>query len=66
MDKITFDFEKCEIIWDTDGQKGTESVPDLAERKAAILAAAGFESVDLKTAINDMFKELGLDGQITV
>ena len=66
MDKVTFDFDKCEVIWDTDGQKGTESIPDLAERKAAILAAAGYESVDLKNAINCMFKDLGLDDHLKV
>lgn len=54
-DKVTLDFENGIITWDTDSQKGTEHCPDLAERKAAILAAMGYEVVDLTptvTAIN--------------
>lgn len=45
-DKVTLDFETGTITWDTKNQQGTEFCPDLAERKAAILAAMGYEMVD--------------------
>ena len=45
-DKVTLDFETGMITWDTDSQKGTEFCPDLKERKAAILAAMGYETID--------------------
>ena len=50
-DKVTLDFENGIIEWDTDGQKGTEHCADLAERKGAILAAMGYQMVDLSDAI---------------
>lgn len=64
MDRVTFDFESGEVIWDTDHQKGTELVPDLDDRKAAILAAAGYETVDLKREAQCLLEELGLGGRI--
>ena len=63
-DKVTFDFETGEIIWDTDSQKGSEFDPDLKKKKNAILAAAGFEQIDLKQEINSMLKDLGLSDVI--
>lgn len=64
MDRVAFDFETGEVIWDTDGQKGTEIDPDLAEKKAAILAAAGYEQVDIKAELRGLLKDLGIDGNI--
>jgi len=56
MDKVTLDFENNIVEWDTDAQKGTEYCPDLSERKAAILAAMGYETWDISevvSAVND-------------
>lgn len=50
--KVTLDFEKNEVIWDTDSQKGIEFCPDLAARKPQILAAMGYETVDMSSAVN--------------
>ena len=47
MDRVTLDFETGKITWETDSQKGTEFDPDLQQKKAAILAAMGYETVDL-------------------
>lgn len=61
--KVTFDFENGEVIFDTDGQRGVEIVADLKDRQAAIMAAAGFEMIssqELRNDINKMFDELGL------
>jgi hypothetical protein len=52
VDKVTLDFENNMVEWDTDGQKGTEHCPDLQERKAAILAAMGYEQYDFSTVVN--------------
>lgn len=51
-DRIILDFETCMIEWDSDVQKGTEFSPDLRERKAAILEAMGYETVDIKPEID--------------
>ena len=64
MDKVTFDFENGKIIFDTDTQKGTEIDPDLKNKKAAIMAAAGYEIVDVedfKASMREILKELGRD-----
>ena len=64
MDRVTFDFEKNEVIFETDGQQGTEIVPDLQDRKSAIMAAAGYEMIpsgELKDEINKLFQDLGLN-----
>ena len=56
MDKVTLDFEGGIITWDSDIQKGTEHCPDLAERKASILAAMGYEQWDagaVRDAVED-------------
>lgn len=49
--RVTLDFETGEITWDTPSQKGTEFCPDLKERKAAILAAMGYEVVDFTPTV---------------
>ena len=63
MDKLTFDFEKKQIIIETDSQNGVMTAPDLATRKAAILKAAGLEAVDLRPAADAL--EQYLAGQIS-
>jgi hypothetical protein len=52
MDKVTLDFENNTVEWDNDTQKGTEHCPDLHDRKAAILAAMGYELYDLSDVVN--------------
>ena len=47
-DRVTFDFETGEIIFDTNGQKGSEIDPDLKNKRKAIMAAAGFDEIDMK------------------
>jgi hypothetical protein len=61
-DKVTFDFENGKIHFDTDSQQGTEIDPDLKKKKAAIMAAAGYEMVDVedfKESIRDILRKLG-------
>ena len=62
-DKVTLDFETGMITWDTNSQKGTEFCADLAERKAAILAAMGYESVNFAPAVAAF--NAFVNGQIT-
>lgn len=62
-DRVTLDFETGMITWNTDSQKGTEFCPDLAERKSAILAAMGYESVDFTPAVAAF--NAFVNGQIT-
>lgn len=52
--KLTLDFETGMITWDTDSQKGTEYCHDLAERKADILKAMGYETVDFSPVVKSM------------
>ena len=64
-DKVTFDFESGEIIFDTPGQKGTEVDLHLREKRAAILAAAGYAQTDMRDVrkeVNAMFREFGFKG----
>lgn len=64
MDRVTFDFEKNEVIFETNGQQGTEIVPDLKDRKTAIMTAAGYEMIpsgELKDEINKLFQDLGMN-----
>jgi len=64
MDRVTFDFETGEIIFDTPGQKGVEIDSKLKEKRAAIMAAAGYETIsgiDFRKFINDMCAEMGLN-----
>ena len=67
MDKVTFDFENGKIIFDTDGQQGIESDSELKSKKAAIMAAAGYEIIDMqdfKNDVNKMLKELGFGDNV--
>lgn len=63
MDKITFDFEKKQIVIENDSQNGVMTAPDLVSRKAGILKAAGLEAVDLRTVADAL--EQYLAGQIS-
>lgn len=63
MDKVTFDFETGEIIFDTDTQKGIEIDPTLKEKRTAIMTAAGYEEIkmsELMQELNDRLKEAGI------
>lgn len=59
--KVTLDFEKNKITWDTDVQKGTEFVADLSERRASILAAMGYETVEFSPAISALEDLINLE-----
>lgn len=64
-DKVTFDFENGIIEFDTPVQRGIERYPDLAEKREAIMAAAGYETVDMtdfRKEVNAMFRDLGFNG----
>lgn len=66
-DRVTFDFETGEIIFDTDAQKGVEVDLHLKEKRAAIMAAAGYDQIsgaDLCKEINAMFRELGFPDNV--
>lgn len=52
MYKVTLDFEKNMITWDTDNMKGTEYCPELAERKQDILDAMGYSETDISEEID--------------
>lgn len=60
MDWIKFDFEKGTIEFENRTQKGTHIVPDLVEKKLAILEAAGYERFDTRELLEDL-KKIGLD-----
>lgn len=63
-DYIKFDFANNKIEVRNIGEQGTIEIPDLAEKRAAIYAAAGLEQIpadELKADINSLFKQLGLD-----
>lgn len=67
-DRVTFDFETGEIIFDIDAQKGVEVDLHLREKRAAIMAAAGYDQVsvaDLCKEINDALRGMGFSGNIT-
>lgn len=67
-DRVTFDFETGEIIFDTDAQQGVEVDLHLKEKQAAIMAAAGYDQVsvaDLCKEINDALWGMGFSGNIT-
>lgn len=61
-DKVTLDFEKNMIIWDTDVQKGIEYCPELSTRKSDILMAMGYKKIDFTPAIKIV--EAMINGQI--
>lgn len=66
MDRITFDFETGEIIFDTDGQKGVEIDYALKEKRAAIMAAAGYDTIPMSEfigEINQLFAEHGINAR---
>jgi hypothetical protein len=68
-DKVTFDFETGQIIFDTDTQKGVESDPELKDKKAAIMAAAGYELIDMqdfKNDVNKVLKDLGFGDNVKI
>ena len=57
-DKVIIDFEKEMVTWETSAQQGTETCPGIAARKSQIIAAMGYESVNITpavTAIEDFF-----------
>lgn len=64
MDRVTFDFEKNTVTLDMNSQHGEEYIADLSERRSAILAAAGYDTVpmsELKEDIKSLFDEPGLE-----
>lgn len=66
-DRVTFDFETGEIIFDTDGQKGVEVDLRLKEKRAAIMAAAGYSQTsmsDFRKEVNALFRDLGFRGVV--
>ena len=63
MDRVTFDFETGEIIFDTDAQKGIEIDPTLKEKRTAIMTAAGYEEIkmqDLLQELNERLTDAGI------
>ena len=64
MDRITLDFEKEIIIFDTDSQKGEEHCPGLADKKADVFAAIGYEQIDFRPIVSTI--ERFFNGEITV
>ncbi len=46
MDRITFDFEKKTIEIQNDKRHGTISAPQISEKRAAIMRAAGLVEFD--------------------
>lgn len=63
-DRVTFDFETGEIIFDCNGQNGVHLDFNLKEKKKAIMASAGFDTVpmsELRSDINALFQSLGLN-----
>ena len=63
MDKITLNFETCDVIFERDGQYSNIFFPDLRERRARILEAIGAEEVDMGGLI-DLANQF-IDGAIT-
>lgn len=64
MDRVTFDFETGEIIFNTPGQQGVEVDTNLKDKKSAIMAAAGYETIigaEFRKEIDNMFSELGMN-----
>lgn len=63
-DYIKFDFARGTIEVQNQGEHGTITMPDLAEKRAEIYSAAGLEQIpvdELRADINSLFKQLGLD-----
>lgn len=62
-DYITFDFANGKIEVHNSGEQGTIEMPGLAEKRAAIYAAAGLEKIDgeeVRSDIRALFQSLGL------
>ena len=66
-DYITFDFANGKIEVRNVGEQGTIEMPDLADKRTAIYAAAGLEQIDgeeLRSDVRALFHSLGLDVEI--
>lgn len=58
MDRVTFDFETGEIIFDTDTQKGIEIDTHLKEKRTAIMQAAGYEEIKMSELLQELNERL--------
>ena len=66
-DYIKFDFTNGTIEIHNRSEQGTLDMPDLAEKRAAIYAAAGLEQIEseeLRSDLHDLFKSLGLNIEV--
>lgn len=66
-DYITFDFANGKFEVHNSGKTGTLDMPDLAEKRSAIYAAAGLEQIDgaeLQSDLRGLFKSLGLNIEV--
>lgn len=66
-DYVKFDFANNKIEVRNSGEQGTIEMPDLADKRAAIYAAAGLEQIDgeeLRSDVRALFHSLGLDVEI--
>ena len=54
MNKLTFDFDKEEMIMVKDGNEIVEVLPGLKDRRDAIMAAAGIMRMELDLPANAM------------
>ena len=61
--RMTLDFERSTITWDTDNQYGTEIVPNLAEKEDEILDVLGYAKFNL-TKVFDVINKY-LNGLLT-
>ena len=63
-DFIKFDFANGKIEVRSSGEQGIIEMPDLADKRAAVYAAAGLELIngaELRTEARALFQSLGLD-----
>lgn len=66
-DYITFDFANGKIMVHNSGETGTLDMPDLAEKRSAIYAAAGLDQIDseeLRSDLRNLFQSLGLNIEV--
>lgn len=66
-DYITFDFANGKIEVHNSSETGTLDMPDLAEKRTAIYAAAGLDQIDgeeLRSDIRALFQSLGLNIEV--
>jgi hypothetical protein len=64
LDRITFDFETGEIIFNTDAQQGCEVDPHLKDKREAIMTAAGYDTFSTSKFFSDLsaiFREYGIN-----